>query len=177
MKLIAPPLIALIIFGSLYCTESKTENKSFQQTDSTALISMIHDREKAMIDKTIDPIAAQFDSNAVFINGGGFYYEGIKEIADFHDRMFHNDSLTYSYKIGNIKIKAVNEKTAIVYYPWQQDWTMKNIVSDTFHEIGLMTIIAEKNPSDQWKWKAITNQRTKEFFPDLEAHKEPSFRK
>jgi len=131
---------------------------------------MIKDREKAMINKDINSITQQFDTNATFINGGGFYYEGINEIRQFHKSMFDNDSLTYTYKIGVPLINSIQKNTAIIYYPWQQLWTMKNVKSDTLNEVGLMTIIAVKE-NGNWKWKSITNQRTKEFFNDLKKHK------
>ena len=122
-----------------------------------------------MVEKDINAITSQFDTTAVFINGGGYYYKGIDEIRTFHESMFHNDSLTYTYKIGQPLINMVQPNTAVIYYPWQQLWTMKKDKSDTLHEVGLMTIIAVKN--NTWRWKAITNQRTKEFFMDLRDHK------
>lgn len=133
---------------------------------------MAREREAAMINKDIDSIIQQFDTNSTFINGGGFYYEGIGEIRRFHESMFNNDSIGYTYKVGNLFISPVRNDIALVYYPWKQNWTMKNIKSDTFQEVGLMTILAVKNHG-KWKWQSITNQRTKEYFNDLQSHKAP----
>lgn len=165
-------LFFIIIVCSLISCAQKTNQQNAQITlnDSLTLIKMVKSRESAMIDKDINSIVQQFDSNATFINGGGFYYEGINEIKQFHQSMFNNDSLTYTYKIGDPLINSIQSNSVIVYYPWQQLWTMKNIKSDTLIEVGLMTIIAVKEDGN-WKWKSITNQRTKEFFKDLKKHK------
>src|SRR5687767_12182392 len=98
---------------------SKTNQKaaSFSSDDSLKIISMINDREKAMINRDINVINQQFDSMASFINGGGYLYNGIKEINDFHNSMFANDSLTYTYKIGKVWIQPVKEDVALIYYP------------------------------------------------------------
>jgi hypothetical protein len=131
---------------------------------------MIEQREKAMTIKDITSIIQQFDTNANFINGGGYYYQGLTEIKNFHNSMFTNDSLTYTYKIGNVTINPIEDHLAVLTYPWQQQWTLKKITSDTLNEVGLMTIIATKI-NGHWKWKSITNQRTKEYFEDLITHK------
>ena len=161
----------LIVCLLTACTQQlKRPDSLITSSDSISLLKMIKDREKAMINKDINSITQQFDTNATFINGGGFYYEGINEIRQFHKSMFDNDSLTYTYKIGVPLINSIQKNTAIIYYPWQQLWTMKNVKSDTLNEVGLMTIIAVKE-NGNWKWKSITNQRTKEFFNDLKKHK------
>jgi len=162
-------LFAIICISACNQHKKKTID-SFSDTDSFQTQEMVRQREKAMISKRIDSVMQQFDSNANFINGGGFYYEGFNEIRDFHNSMFTNDSLTYTYKVGKTFIKPISENVATVYYPWQQNWTMKNIQSDTLKEIGLMTIIATKTRG-VWKWKSVTNQRTKDFFEDLKEHK------
>jgi hypothetical protein len=131
---------------------------------------MVHTRELAMINRDIRSVSQQFDSGATFINGGGYYYQGIDAIRGFHRSMFDNDSLTYTYRIGTPLIHAIQSDVAIVYYPWQQRWTMKHLKSDTLDEVGLMTIIATKEKG-AWVWKAISNQRTKEFFDDLRTHR------
>ena len=112
----------------------------------------------------------QFDTSANFINGGGFYFEGATEIRNFHNSMFLNDSLTYTYKTGQTTIKQISENVTLLYYPWQQNWMVKKVQSDSFKEVGLMSIIAMKTVNG-WKWKSITNQRTKEFFEDVTQHK------
>lgn len=152
------------------CSQLNQQNERIAFNDSLILLKMIKTRGWAMVHKNIDTITYQFDTNATFINGGGFYYEGLNEIKQFHISMFNNDSLTYSYKIGEPLINSIKNNIAIVYYPWQQLWTMKNIKSDTLNEVGLMTIIAMKE-NGNWKWQAITNQRTKEFFNNLKKHK------
>lgn len=131
---------------------------------------MVNQREKAMIGRDIHTVTQQFDSSANFINGGAYLYRGLSEIKDFHNQMFTNDSLTYTYKIGKVFIDPVGADVALVYYPWQQQWTLKHVKSDTLNEVGLMTITAIKEKG-QWKWKAVTNQRTKEYFDDLTKHK------
>jgi hypothetical protein len=162
-------LFVLICFSACDQGNKKTID-GFAATDSSRIKEMVKQREQAMISRHIDSVMQQFDSNANFINGGGFYYEGFNEIRDFHNSMFTNDSLTYTYKVGKTFIKPISENVATVYYPWQQNWTMKNIQSDTLKETGLMTIIAIKIDG-VWKWKSVTNQRTKDYFEDLKEHK------
>ena len=168
MKIISA-LFLLFVLASCV-KQSEKPNEVFTSNDSLWLLKMVKEREDAMIKRDLNAIVKQFDEKATFINGGGFYYEGINEIKEFHAGMFTQDSLTYTYKTGNTLVHSIGNNTALVYYPWQQDWTMKNIQSDTLHEIGLMTIIAVKQ-NGGWKWRSITNQRTKEFFNDLHTHK------
>lgn len=164
-------LSAFIMMVSLLsCTTKDVVSDNFTSNDSIALLKMVNEREAAMSAQDIAAIVNQFDSTATFINGGGYYYNGLQEIKDFHFKMFTMDSVKYSFETGKTLINPVTSEVALVYYPWQQNWTMKHEVSDTLHEIGLMTIIAVKN-NGQWKWKSMTNQRTKEFFPDLTKHK------
>ena len=162
--------ISILIFLFTSCNISTNRTTAFSIEDSNVLRTMVAQREKAMIDKDINSITEQFDTSATFINGGGYYYHGLTEIKNFHNSMFNNDSLTYTYKIGNVTIHPIEDNVAIVYYPWQQQWTLRKIKSDTLNEVGLMTIVAAKT-NGQWKWKSITNQRTREYFEDLETHK------
>ena len=164
-----PFILSLIFFVS--CSPSAiNDDKGRRERDSLQLVEMVHVREAAMTGKDLPTIVYQFDSQATFINGGGFYYEGIAEIKAFHQSMFDNDSLTYTFLTGKPEVNTILPNVAIVYYPWQQQWTMKHQQSDTLHEVGLMTIIAVKE-KERWKWRSMTNQRTKEFFPDLRRHK------
>lgn len=161
-------MVAFLIYS---CSQKAEKGiTAFTSNDSITLLKMVDEREAAMSAQDIAVIVKQFDSTATFINGGGYYYNGVQEIKNFHSKMFTMDSVKYSFKTGKALINPVSSEVALVYYPWQQDWTMKHQVSDTLHEIGLMTIIAVKNKG-QWKWKSMTNQRTKEFFPDLAKHK------
>ena len=162
-------VFAIICFSACNQVNNMTI-EGFSATDSSNVQEMVKQRERALIGRNIDSVMQQFDSNANFINGGGFYYEGFSEIRDFHNSMFTNDSPTYAYKTGKILINPISENVITVYYPWQQDWTMKSIQSDTLKETGLMTIIAIKI-NGAWKWKSITNQRTRNFFEDLKEHK------
>src|SRR5215203_6114424 len=158
--------LLLLVFMTACVSNNNEKKESFSSNDSLQLANMIRQREKAMIDRDIDVVSRQFDPNANFINGGGFFYQGIDEIRRFHNDMFSNDSLTYTYRIGKVFINPVSENVAMVYYPWQQQWTLKNSISDTLNEVGLMTIVAIKNKGE-WKWHAITNQRTKNYFHDV----------
>ena len=162
-------LLSLSLLAACVSTPNQ-KHTSISHEDSLEIISMIKQREDAMISRDINTVVRQFDSGAYFINGGGFLYQGIAEIRNFHNSMFTNDSLTYTYTAGTVWIQPVREDLAMIYYPWQQQWTMKNVQSDTLNEVGLMTITAVKQ-SDGWKWKAVTNQRTKEYFDDLLDHK------
>jgi ketosteroid isomerase-like protein len=166
-------LAAALLVAVVSCSgeRAKTEGR-FSSDDKEIIHQMVKARESAMINRDIDVVVQQFDTAATFINGGGYYYEGIDEIRRFHEGMFHNDSLVYTYKAGEVLVNPVQSDVALVYYPWQQNWTMKNVSSDTFPEIGLMTIIAIKKEG-RWRWKSITNQRTKEYFPNLSEHKAP----
>jgi hypothetical protein len=138
--------------------------------DSLALLNMVKAREAAMINRDLPTVMAQFDNDATFINGGGYYYGTSDEISRFHQNMFDNDSLTYTYRAGATSIRSIGRNVAVVYYPWEQRWTMRSVVSDTLTETGLMSLIAVKADT-AWKWKAVTNQRTKEFFVDLRSHR------
>lgn len=154
------------------CSPAGDENApgNLTERDSLALVNMVKTRETAMIGRDLAAVMAQFGGDATFINGGGFYYETLDEISRFHRSMFENDSLTYTYRTGNTLIRPLGRGTAIVYYPWEQVWTMRHVRSDTLNEVGLMTLIAVKTDTT-WKWKAVTNQRTREFFVDLRSHK------
>jgi hypothetical protein len=160
----------LLLFLTACVSNTNPKKASFTSTDSLQILAMVHQRERAMVSRDIDLVSQQFDSNANFINGGGFLYQGITEIRNFHNSMFTNDSLMYTYKIGKVFISPIQEDVAMVYYPWQQQWTLKKVTSDTLNEVGLMTIIATKKEGE-WKWNAITNQRTKTYFEDLSKHK------
>lgn len=164
--------VSLLILSLVSCSprDRGDVGASITTGDSLALLSMVRARETAMINRDLPAVMAQFDSSAAFINGGGYYYEASSEIRSFHRSMFENDSLTYTYRIGNILIRSLGRDFAVVYYPWQQSWTMRHVSSDTLNESGLMTLIASRKDNG-WKWRAVTNQRTKEFFADLSSHK------
>ncbi|RYY88933.1 MAG: nuclear transport factor 2 family protein [Chitinophagaceae bacterium] len=165
----------LLLAASLWVGCAAPDEKEARDfsADSTELGRMVGEREQAMKSRDIEVVMAPFDTAATFVNGGGYWYKGASSIRAFHDAMFRNDSLTYTYKAGNVTIEQIRPRVAVLYYPWQQQWTLKSGASDTLNETGLMTIVAVKK-GGAWKWRSITNQRTKEFFGDLEKHTAPA---
>ncbi|TCZ74742.1 YybH family protein [Flaviaesturariibacter aridisoli] len=169
-------LFPFCILLACSCTAPEaSDERRDPAADSSTLAGMVREREAAMKARNLDAVMAPFDSAATFINGGGYYYKGAAAIRAFHEAMFRNDSLQYTYKAGHVTVDAVRPRVALVYYPWQQDWTLKTPGSDTLHETGLMTIVAVKT-GGKWHWRSITNQRTKEFFEDLPGHTAPAVR-
>src|SRR5687767_1171749 len=116
-------LFVLPVVFFITCSQATKQNGGpIGVNDSLTLVKMVNEREAAMSRKDLKTVVEQFDSLATFINGGGFYYDGIDEIKDFHRSMFENDSLTYTFKTGKPLVNAIRDNVAIVYYPWQQQW-------------------------------------------------------
>jgi len=149
----------------------KNSNNNNSAADSLTLIQMVHNRENAMKKKNITIVMTQFSDDATFINSAGFYCADKKEIETFHHGLTQMDTIGYYYTAGTITVRLLDNKNALVYYPWRMDWHMTANPSDTLlKEIGLMTLSAQKR-NDKWLWVAITNQHTPEYFDDLTKHK------
>jgi uncharacterized protein (TIGR02246 family) len=131
---------------------------------------MIEEHIEAMRTKNMSLFSSQFSDDAVWVNTDGYYYAGKQAIADYHKGLF---SMDYHIKHGKVLLRMVDDKNALVYFPWRMDWYTKENPNDTtVQEIGLMTLSASKRDST-WKWIAVTVQDTKEFFEDLENHTAP----
>jgi len=166
-------LIAILILFLSSCSNNKSDAKYDQANDSLTLIMMARDRESAMRNKNITAVMAQFSDDATFINGGGFYFANKKEITEFHKNLIQNDSISYHYIAGNIHVRMLDFKNALVYYPNRMDWYRVSNPKDTIEkETRLLTLSAQKR-SGKWQWIAITNQQTPEYFDDLIKHKLP----
>jgi hypothetical protein len=155
------------------CEINKTDSdaKSSENKDSITLVNMVKEREFAMKNKDIPSVMSQFSDDATFINSAGYYLANKKEIENFHDNLLHMDSSAYHYKAGKVHVRFIDEKNALVYYPWRMDWYKIPDADDTvFEEVGLMTLTAQLR-NEKWQWIAITNQHTKEYFEDLTKHK------
>jgi len=132
---------------------------------------MVHDRESAMKIKNIDAVMTQFSDDATFINGDGYYLANKAEIEEFHKGLTQSDSIGYYYLAGNVHIRMLDDKNALVYYPNRMDWYEISNPKDTIEkETRLLTLSAQKR-SGKWQWIAITNQQTNEYFDDLTKHK------
>lgn len=160
-------LLAIVACQTKETDHSATNSRA---SDSLALLEMIQVREKAMQAKDIQTVAGQFRDEATFINGGGYYFKNRSEIEKFHQLISQTQpGYTSSYQAGKATIKILSSEFAMAYYPWQII-TVKTIPPlDTIKGTGLMTLLAQKDKQG-WKWRAITNQRTDEYFQDLETH-------
>lgn len=135
--------------------------------DSTALLKMIDEREKAMIKKDIRKAISQFSDNATWINSQGYFFKGKEEVKKFHAMLVENDSKDYYYEAGKPLVRVLDSTHALAYYSWKMFWFKKENPTDTtFREIGLMTLNAQKQ-SGEWKWTAITNQHTPWFYSEI----------
>jgi hypothetical protein len=131
---------------------------------------MVKEREKFMQEKNINALMTQFSDDATFINSAGFYCADKNEIEEFHRALAQLDSISYYYKAGNVHIRFLDSKNALVYYPWEMDWYYVSNPNESQAEVGLMTISAQKRIG-KWWWVAITNQHTAEYFDDLTKHR------
>lgn len=139
--------------------------------DSLTLVKMVNERENAMKKKDIDAVMAQFSDDATFINGEGYYLANKEEIAAFHKGLTQSDSIGYYYIAGNVHVRMLDNKNALVYYPNRMDWYRVSNPKDTIEkETRLLTLSAQKR-NGNWQWVAITNQQTPEYFDDLTKHK------
>ncbi|MDQ3292574.1 MAG: nuclear transport factor 2 family protein [Bacteroidota bacterium] len=160
----------ILVIGA--CQTKETNNKviNSRSADSIALINMIQVREKAMQVKDLPTVINQFREDATFINGGGYYFKGRSEIAKFHQFISQTQpGYTSKYQAGKATINILSSEFALAYYPWQIITVKTTPPMDTIKGTGLMTLLAQKE-NQTWKWRAITNQRTDEYFPNLENH-------
>lgn len=164
------PYLFLLLYS--YCSNRTDKNeKNGLVADSVTLVTMVSEREKAMQQKDLKTIMSQFADDATFVNSGGYYSANKKEIEEFHSTLTQMDSVGYHYKAGSVQVRILDNKNALVYYPWRMDWFSNNNPLDTINkEVGLMTLTAQKR-NRTWLWIAITNQHTKEYFKDLMKHK------
>lgn len=136
---------------------------------SRQLADMISVREKAMIEKDIETAMSQFDEDATWINSQGYFFEGKKNVLEFHQMLAGNDTLDYIYEAGVPRIRILDSSNAIAYYSWKMFWyekgTPQHIVN---REIGLMTLSAQKRDG-RWYWIAVTNQHTPAFYDAIES--------
>ncbi len=158
------------LFCSCYINNSHNSTKNIC-LDSILLRKMVNEREKAMKNKDLATLMLQFSDDATFINTSGYYYSSKKEIKKFHERLLFIDSVSYHYQVGNIHVRLLDPRNALVYYTWQMLWFYNTNPKDTVRkEVGLMTLSAQKRDK-QWYWIAITNQNTPQFFQDIQTHK------
>ena len=163
--------ISFVIFLSSCNNDNKIDTKYDPTNDSLTLIMMVRDRENAMKNKNINAVMAQFSVDATFINGGGYYLANKTEIAEFHEGLIQGDSISYHYIAGNVHVRMLDNKNALVYYPNRMDWYKVSNPKDTIEkETRLLTLSAQKRKG-KWQWIAITNQQTIEYFDDLTKHK------
>lgn len=131
---------------------------------------MVNEREEAMQKKDIKKVAAQFREDATFINGGGYYVQSRKEIEEFHNLIAQGKpGYTSTYQAGKVTIQILTPDFALAYYPWQIITLKTTPPLNTLKGTGLMTLLAQKDARG-WKWRAVTNQQTNEFFDDLKTH-------
>ena len=162
--------IPVIIF-LFSCSNNNNKARRNSTNDSLSLIKMIHARVEAMRYKNINTVMAQFSEDATFINGEGYYLGNKAEIAAFHKGLTQSDAINYHYTAGNIHVRILDEKNALVYYPNRMDWYRVSNPKDTIEkETRLLTLSAQKR-NGKWLWIAITNQQTKEYFEDLTKHR------
>ena len=135
--------------------------------DSAALAAMVATRERAMVERDLGVLAAQFADDVTWMTGGGSFYAGKPSVVAFHRGMLQNDSVTYSYRAGRVLVRLLAADDALVYYPWQMVWTSRAVPTDTaLAEVGIMTITARRQ-SGAWRWVAVTNQRTTVFHDSI----------
>jgi hypothetical protein len=154
---------------------SGAESSDTKDREIAVLTKMVHDREAAMKVKDLASVMAQFADDATFINSAGYYCANKSEVELFHKNLVLRDDVGYNYLAGKVTVRLIDDKNALVYYPWQMDWFKVATPKEFTKEVGLMTLSAQKR-SGKWMWIAITNQHTREFFEDLTTNKPPSFR-
>lgn len=161
----------LLLFNSCDTTSFNPGKRDSYVKDSLTLVEMVHIRSNAMKKRNIDAVMAQFSDDATFINGDGYYLANKAEIGAFHSGLTQSDSIGYHYIAGNVNIRMLDDKNALVYYPNRMDWYNVSNPKDTIEkETRLLTLSAQKR-SGKWQWIAITNQQTNEYFDDLTKHK------
>ena len=161
--------LSLVLFSSCQTKKDGNKGENLRNNDSLSLLQLVMVREKAMREKDIKTIMTQFRDDATWINSGGFYFRNKHEIERFHTNLIHMDTVGYTYKAGKPTVKILNAEFAIVYYPWEMDWYRIASPKDTMKEVGLMSLTAQKDHTG-WKWNAVTNQHTEEYFDHLETH-------
>jgi len=136
--------------------------------DFVHLAGMIAERERAMIEKDVESAMSQFSDDATWINSQGYYFEGKRNVREFHDMLADNATLDYSYEAGAPRIRLVDASNAIAYYSWKMFWFTRGDPADIVKkEIGLMTLTARKREG-RWQWIAVTNQHTPWFYDAIE---------
>jgi hypothetical protein len=161
----------LVLFCSCNTNKVDDEVKINSTKDSLLLVKMVDVREEAMKNNDITTVMTQFSDDATFINSSGYYCSNKNEVEIFHNSLTKIDSIGYYYKAGKVRVRILDKKNALVYYPWRMDWYKTSSPNDTIEkEVGLMTLTAQKR-NDKWLWIAITNQHTEEYFEDLAKHK------
>jgi uncharacterized protein (TIGR02246 family) len=164
-------IILFLILYSCGIDSNDTSVKYNSADDSLALVKMVNEREIAMKKKDIRTVIAQFSEDATFINGGGYYCANKTEIEAFHKGLTQSDSVGYYYTAGQVHVRILDNKNALVYYPNRMDWFKISNPKDTIEkETRLLTLTAQKR-NNHWQWVAITNQQTPEYFDDLTKHK------
>jgi len=129
---------------------------------------MIAVREKAMIEKDIDTAMSQFSDDATWINSQGYFFEGKRNVLEFHSMLAGKETEDYVYEAGEPRIRLIDSSNAIAYYSWKMFWFKKDNPEDIFNkEIGLMTLTAQKRQG-QWLWVAVTNQHTPWFYETID---------
>lgn len=154
------------------CQISAPSHKSAKATagDRLVILKMIQEREQGMQTKDLAKVMNQFREDATYINSGGYYFKNKSEIEKFHRGiMLSEPGYSATYQAGNPTINILSAEFALAYYPWQIITIKTSLPADTLVGTGLMTLTAQKDTKG-WKWRAITNQQTKEFFEDLETH-------
>ena len=170
MKIYLFIFLALALASSCQTKKASDKIENSRNNDSVSLLQMVQVREKAMKEKDIKTIMTQFRDDATWINSGGFYFKNKQQIERFHTNLTHMDTVGYTYKAGKPTVKILNSEFALVYYPWEMDWYRLASPNDTMREVGLMSLTAQKDQTG-WKWNAVTNQHTEEYFDHLETHK------
>jgi len=163
--------VFLLILGS--CQQNNSDSAPIGvETEiivSKQLTDMISVREKAMIEKDIETAMSQFDEDATWINSQGYFFEGKRNVLEFHQMLAGNDSLDYFYEAGVPRIRVLDSSNAIAYYSWKMFWYEKGAPQHIVNrEIGLMTLSAQKRDG-RWYWVAVTNQHTPSFYEAIES--------
>ena len=154
-------ILALLPFV-LACTPNIVES------DEELLVGMIAVREKAMIEKDIATAMAQFSEDATWINSQGYYFEGKKNVLEFHGMLAENATRDYTYETGTPRVRLIDSSNAIAYYSWKMFWFERGVPEVIVNkEIGLMTLTAQKREGE-WFWIAVTNQHTPWFYDLIE---------
>jgi ketosteroid isomerase-like protein len=170
MKAFVFTLLVLLLISSCQINQTNTYDRNRTSTDSLALLEMIQVREKVMQTKDIQTVVSQFREDATFINGGDYYVKNRSEIEKFQHRISQlQPGYTSAYQAGKVTIQILSPEFALAYYPWKIITIKTTSPTDTTIGTGLMTLLAQKD-NKGWKWRAITNQRTGEYFEDLETH-------